>query len=512
LTVDVVTNHKDNKRSAVYSSETVLTPANVNSTNFGKVNFFAVDGKVDAQPLYLSSVSIGGVTRNVLYVVTEHGSAYAFDADSGAQLWKTSTIGFVVGETPSDDTGCPDAVTPEIGITSTPVIDRTRGPHGALYLVAMSKSPPPSPGASAVYYQRVHALDIATGAELFGGPQAVVASVPGTGSGGSSVSFDPFRYMERAGLLMVNGVVYTTWSSHCDQDPYWGWIIGFNAATLQQATVLNITPNGSRGGIWMAGSGPAADSAGTIYLIIGNGTFDETLNVNFFPVNANFGNAYLKLSTPNGLAVADYFTTFNTTSQSANDTDFGSGGALLLPDLVDSAGMTRHLAVGSGKDRNIYVVDRDSMGKFSSSANNNYQTVSGALAGGVFSKPAYFNGMLYYGAIGDHLKALPINNALVSSTPSSQTSTTFGYPGTTPSISANGSTNGIVWAVENNSTAAVLHAYNASNLALELYNSNQAPSGRDQFGPGNKFIAPIIANGRVYVGTRTGVAAFGLLP
>jgi outer membrane protein assembly factor BamB len=517
----VVTNHKDNMRSAVYSSETVLTPANVNSTNFGKVNFFAVDGKVDAQPLYLSNVSIGGVTRNVLYVVTEHGSAYAFDADTGAQLWKVSTLG--VGESPSDPAGCTDAFTPEIGISATPVIDRTRGPHGALYLVAMSKTPPPNPSLSPTYFQRIHALDVATGAELFGGPQNIVASVPGSGAGGSSVSFDPFKYAERAALLMVNGVVYTTWSSHCDQVPYWGWIIGFDAATLQTAPALtlNITPNGTMGGIWMAGSGPAADNAGAIYLIVGNGTFDETL-VNSFPVNKNFGNAYLKLSTTSGsLAVADYFTPYNTTSLSQNDADFGSGGALLLPDLVDNStgtAITRHLAVGAGKDSNIFVLNRDSMGKFSSSAttySNTYQTVSGALAGGVFSKPTYFNvngtPYLYYGAVGDRLKAFQITNARISATPSSQTTNTFGYPGTTPSISANGIDNGIVWAVENNSTAAILHAYNATNLA-EIYNSNLAASSRDQFGPGNKFIAPIIANGRVYVGTQTGVAVFGLLP
>jgi len=294
-------------------------------------------------------------------------------------------------------------------------------------------------------------------------------------------------------------------------------VIGYSATSLAQTSVLNITPNGSHGAFWMSGSGPAADSAGAIYLIAGNGTFDETLDASGFPSSDNFGNAFLKLSTSPRLTVGDYFTTFNTTSQSANDTDFGSGGALLLPDLVDSTGLTRHLAVGAGKDKNIYVVDRDSMGKFSASGNNMnaWQPVTTALTGGVFSKPAYFNGMLYYGAVSDHLKALPIVNARVSATPASQTANTFGYPGTTPSISANGSANGIVWAVENTprntSTPAVLHAYDASNVAIELYNSNLAGT-RDQFGLGNKYITPIIANGRVYVGTQNGVAAFGLLP
>jgi len=486
-----------------YNDEVVLTPANVNSTNFGKVMNFPVDGRVDAQPLYLSNVNIPGVgARNVLYVVTEHASAYAFDANTGAQLWKTSALGS--GETTSDTRGC-SQVTPEIGITATPVIDRTRGPNGALYLVAMSKS-------GSTYFQRIHALDIATGAELFGGPRAITASFPGTGAGSSNgtVNFDPKQYEERAGLLMLNGVVYTAWTSHCDNDPYTGWVMGFSATTLQQTSVINITPNGSRGAVWMAGSGLAADGSGSIYFISGNGTFDETLDSNGFPINRNFGNGFIKLSTTSGLAVADYFSTFDTTSLSNADTDFGSGGALLVPDVVDSTGRTRHLAVGAGKDQKIYVVDRDSMGKFSNSANNNYQTITGALGGSVFSKPAYFNGVLYYGAVGDHVKAFPLSNARFATSPSSQTATSFTYPGATPSISSNGNTNGIVWAIENNGTA-VLHAYDATNLARELYNSGQAANGRDQFGAGNKFIAPVIVDSRVYVSTPNSVAAFGLL-
>jgi len=500
----VVTYHKDNARTGQYNDETVLTPANTSMQTFGKVATYTVDGRVDAQPLFLSNVNIPGVgTRNVVYVVTEHASAYSFDANSGAQLWRTSALGS--GETPSDDHGC-GQVTPEIGITATPVIDRARGPNGALYLIAMSKN------AAGTYFQRVHALDVATGAELFGGPQTIAASFPGTGDNSSngSVIFDPGQYVARAGLLMLNGVLYTAWTSHCDLGLYTGWIIGLNAGTLQQASVLNITPNGSRGAIWMAGAGLAADTAGAIYFISGNGTFTEMLNASGFPVDGNFGNGFLKVSTSGALAVADYFATFDTTSLSNADADFGSGGVAVLPDLVDATGRTRHLAVGAGKDAKIYVVDRDSMGKFATSQNNNYQVVSNALSSGVFSKPAYFNGTLYYGAVGDRIKAFPITSARVSGTLSSQTATSFTYPGATPSISSNGNTNGIVWAVENNATA-VLHAYDATNLARELYNSNQAPNGRDRFGAGNKFIAPIIANGRVYVGTPNGVAAFGLL-
>jgi outer membrane protein assembly factor BamB len=497
---DVVSYHKDNARTGQYNDETVLTPANVNSIAFGKVAFFATDGRVDAQPLYLSAVNMPGVgSRDVLYVVTEHGSAYAFDAASGAQLWKTSALG--AAETPSDTLGC-GQVTPEIGITATPVIDRAQG---TIYFVAMSKS------AAGRYFQRLHALDVTTGAELFGGPSAVSASYPGNGANSQNgqVVFDPMRYEERAGLLLLNGTLYTAWTSHCDQDPYTGWIMGFDATTLHQTGVLNVTPNGSRGAFWMAGAGIAADSAGAIYLISGNGTFDETLDANGFPVNGDFGNGLLKISSSGGLAIADYFATFDTTSLSNADTDFGSGGLVVLPDLIGADGRTRHLAVGAGKDAKIYIVDRDAMGKFSNTANNNYQTISGALGGGVYAAPAWFNGALYYGAAGDQIKAFPITNALLATTPSSQTTTSFPYPGATPSISSNANANGIVWAVENAGTA-VLHAYDATNLASELYNSSQAANGIDQFGAGNKFVATVIVNGRVYVGTPTGVAAFGL--
>ena len=496
----MVSYHNDNARTGQFNAETVLTPANVNAAIFGKLAFFATDGKVDAQPLFLSAVTVPGVgTRDVLYVVTEHGSVYAFDAASAAQLWKTSALG--AAESPSDALGCSQVV-PEIGITATPVIDRARG---AIYLVAMSKN------AAGSYFQRLHALDLATGAELFGGPRAVTASYPGTGANSSSgqVVFDPMQYEERAGLLLLNGVVYTAWTSHCDQDPYTGWVMGFDAGTLLQTSVLNVTPNGSRGAFWMAGAGIAADSANSLYLISGNGTFDETLDANGFPVNRDFGNGMLKLSSAGGLAVTDYFATFDTTSLSNADADFGSGGVAVLPDLTDASGRTRHLAVGAGKDAKIYIVDRDAMGKFSSTTNNNYQTLSGALGGSVYAAPAWFNGVLYYGAVGDQIKAFAATNAVFSATPSSRTTTTFPYPGATPSVSSNGSANGIVWAVENAATA-VLHAYDATNLATELYNSNQAAAGADHFGAGNKFIAPVIVNGRVYLGTPTGVAAFGL--
>jgi hypothetical protein len=375
-----------------------------------------------------------------------------------------------------------------------------------VYVVAMSKN------SSGTYFQRLHALDAALGTELFGGPQTIQATFPGSGANSSngSVVFDPKQYEERAGLLLVNGQIVTTWTSHCDIDPYTGWIIAFDAGTLARTSVLNITPNGSRGGIWMAGSGPAADAQGNVYLLDGNGTFDTTLNSSGFPNQGDFGNAFVKIATAGGLSVADYFSTFDTVSKSNADTDLGSGGAMALPDLVDATGKTRHLAVGAGKDSHIYVVDRDAMGKFNASSNQNYQDITGALGGAVFSMPAYFNNTVYYGASGSTLRAFPVTSARLASTAASASATSFPSPGATPAISASGSANGIVWAVENRNPA-VLHAYDAANLSHELYNSNQAANSRDAFGAGNKFITPTIANGRVYVGTTTGVGVFGTL-
>ena len=498
---NVLTYHNDNARTGQYLNETILTPGNVNSNSFGKIGFLNVDGKVDAQPLYLSNVNVAGRTHNIIYVATEHDSVYAFDAETGELIWQASLLGD--GETSSDDRGC-DQVRPEIGITATPVIEPTRGPNGTIYVVAMSK------GDLGFYFQRLHALDVTTGEEEFGGPVNIQATFPGTGDNSSEgyVVFDPKQYKERPGLLLANGIVYTSWASHCDIRPYTSWIIAFDAATLAQTGVLNVTPNGSEGGIWMSGAGPAADDAGNIYLLVGNGSFDTTLDANGFPSNGNLGNTFLKLSTIGGLVVRDYFATFDTVQQSDIDNDLGSGGAMSLPDLTDGLGQVWHLAVGAGKDANLYVVNRDSMGEFDPGTNNIYQELQGALPGGIFSAPAYFNDTVYYGPVGNAIMAFGISYARLSATPASQTGNTFGYPGATPSISANGIDNGILWAVEN-SDPAVLHAYDATNLAVEFYNSNQAGT-RDNFGPGNKFITPIIVNGKVYVGTTHGVAVFGL--
>ncbi|HKW18724.1 MAG TPA: hypothetical protein VJO35_14550 [Terriglobales bacterium] len=501
---DVATYHNDNSRTGLNPSETTLTTANVNSANFGKVGFYSTDGQVNAQPLYLSQVNVPNQgSKNVIYVVTEHDSVYAFDAGTGSVLWKVSALG--AGEIPSDDFGC-GQVTPEIGITATPVIDRTRGPNGAIYVVAMSKD------SSSQYHQRIHALDLTTGGELFGGPKNITASYPGTGDNSSNgnVIFDPKQYNERAGLLLVNGTIYTTWGSHCDFRPYTAWVMGFDANTLAQTQVLDLVPNGNEGAMWMSGGAPAADSSGNIFLLDGNGTFDTTLDPSGFPSQGDCGNCFVKLATSGTLKLADYFTMFNTVQESDADEDLGSGGAIVLPDLTDTGGQVHHLAAGAGKDAHIYVVDRDAMGKFNANANNIYQDITGALSSGVFSMPAYFNNTVYFGAVGDSIKAFPISNAKLATTAATRTSNTFGYPGATPSISSNGTGSAILWAVEN-SSPAMLHAYDAGNLSHELYNSNQSAT-RDNFGPGNKFITPTIVNGRVYVGTGTGVAVFGLLP
>ena len=504
----VLTYHNDNMRTGRNSSETALTLKTVKSTTFGKLFVIPADGLVDAQPLYVPNVSIpGNGTHNVLFVASEHGSVYGFDADTGSALWRITTL--AMGETTSDDRGC-SQVTPEIGVTSTPVIDLSTGLHGTIYVVAMSKD------SSGNYHQRLHALDITSGAEEFGGPVDIAAKYPGTGdnSQGGYVIFDPKQYKERAGLLLLNHIVYTSWASHCDDRPYTGWIISYSEMTLTQQSVLNVTPNGNEGAVWAAGAGPAADSNGNIYFLDANGTFDTTLNGNGFPINGDYGNAIVKLSTMKGkLAVSDYFNMYNTVSESDADEDLGSGGAMVVPNFKDSKGVLRDLVVGAGKDANIYLANRLNMGKFNPNNNNQlYQEVSGELAGSVFSAPAFANKTIYYGAVGDAIKAFSFNaSGLLNPTPASATSTTFAYPGATPSISGSSLGSLILWATENTSPA-VLHAYSASNLAVELYNSNQAPGGRDHFGDGNKFITPTIANGKVYVGTTNGVGVFGLLP
>jgi hypothetical protein len=457
---------------------------------------------VDAQPLYLSRVTTSSGTHNLLIVATEHDSIYAFDADTGANIWHIRTL--KSGERTSDDRGCLQ-VTPEIGVTSTPVISRPAGTNGVIYAVAMSKD------STSNYHQRLLALDAATGKELHNGPVEIKAKYRGSGdnSSGGFVIFDPAQYKERSGLLLLNGIVYLAFASHCDFRPYTGWIMGYNATTLVQTTVLNVTPNGNRGAFWGSGVGLAADSNSNIYALDANGVFDTSLNGNGFPSDGDYGNAFLKLSTKGGLAVADYFEMDNEQSENDGDVDLGSGGALVLPTMKDSSNNTWQLAVGAGKDSNLYLVNRANMGKFDPNSNNIYQELDRVLPGGLFSMPAYANGRLYFGPVNSPLLAFQFKNAKLLTAAVAQSSNSFGYPGATPSISSNAGANAIVWATENTGPA-VLHAYNASNIH-ELYNSNQASNGRDHFGNGNKFITPTIANGKVFVGTANGVGVFGLL-
>lgn len=499
---DVATYHNDNARTGQNLQETILTTGNVNSASFGKLFTMPVDAIIDAEPLYLSQVSISGKgTRNVVYAVTENDSVYAFDADTGTQLWQVSLL--AAGETASDDHSCTQ-ISPQIGITSTPVVDRSSGRKGTIYVVAMSKN-------SSGYVQRLHALDITSGQEEFGGPVVVKARYPGTGDNSHHgfVVFDPGQYAERSGLLLLNHVIYTAWTSHCDYRPYTGWIIGFDESTLARTSVLDVTPNGSEGAIWQAGAGMSSDGE-NLFFLDANGSFDTTLNKKGFPKYGDYGNAFMKVSTANNkLAVADYFNMYNTVSESNNDEDLGSGGTIVLPPMRDAKGKTRYLAIGAGKDSNIYIVNRNNMGKFNPNNDNAiYQEIDGALSGGEWATSAYFNGSVYFGPEGNNLLQFTFSNAKLSTSPKSSSAASFIYPGTTPSISANGSIDGIVWAIEHSDPNDVLHAYDATDLNREIYNSNRS---RDQFGTASHFGTPMIVNGKVYIGTSDSVVVFGLL-
>lgn len=500
---NVLTWHNDNLRTGQNTAEGILTPAKVKSATFGELFKVAVDGKVDAQPLYVSAVSIPGKgTHNVVYAATEHDSVYAFDADTGTILWQVSML--KAGETTSDARNC-NQVTPEIGVTSTPVVDLAKG---FMYVVAMSKD------ASGVYHQRIHGLWLTSGVEEYGSPFDVTATAVGYGDNSTdhTVTFDPGQYKERPGLLLVKDQLYTAWSSHCDIRPYNGWMMSYSTVNGSQTGVFNFAPNGSDAAPWNAGAGPAADAAGNIYIAVGNGTFDTAFDTKGFPIQGDYGNGVIKIqNTGNGLQATDFWTMYNSNALSNGDVDLGSGGLMLLPTQLDSTGTAKNLAVVAGKDTNMYVLDQANLGKYDVTNDGTlYQQLTSALSNGVWSSPAYFNGHIYYGSVNSVLRSFDVNGAMLSSSPSSSTQATFNYPGTTPSVSSFGSTNGIVWAVEN-SNPAVLHAYDATNLATELYNSNQAASSRDQFGNGNKFMTPTIANGKVYIGTPNSVAVFGIL-
>jgi len=492
---NVLTYQYDNTRAGQNLNEVLLTKTDVNQNQFGKLFSYRVDGQIYGQPLYLGGVNIAGGFHNVAFVATEHDSVYAFDADSNAganasPLWVDHfTNGTSIVTVPASDVGC-DQIAPEIGITSTPVIDPA---SGTIYVVAMRKIV----GATTTYDQQLHALDITTGAERQGSPVTIRATFPGTGEGGTTETFVPKNYKQRPGLLLLNGVVYTAWSSHCDIGTYHGWLIGYDENTLQQVSVYNNTPNGNEGSFWGGGAAPAADTSGNIFLVAGNGSFDGNNG------GVDLGESFIKVSSANDLTVEDYFTPFNYSPLDNQDLDVGSAGVAFLG---DEAGSTAHphLMAGSGKEGRIYLLDRDNLGKWQSGSDSQIVgSVAGAV-GGLFGNPAYYDKAVYFCGAGDSLKAYSVSNAVLSRTPVSRSESSLGV--CTPSISANGASNGIAWAID---PSAALHALDASNLASELYNSTQNAS-RDSLDSYVKFSVPAIANGKVYVGTSDALAVFGL--
>ena len=510
----VFTQRYDPQRTGQNRQESILTPSNVTNSTFGKLFACAVDGEVYAQPLYVANFAIATGTHNVVFVATMNDSVFAFDADASpcVQYWKKSFLGTGVTTVPPGDTGEIGDINTIIGITGTPVIDPATG---TLYVVAKTKEP-------TGYFQRLHALDLATGNEKFRGPANISSAitVPGSGDRDStcpasvgSVAFCPLRENQRPGLLLLNGKVYVAWASHGDQNPYHGWVIGFSAADLMQPPVVfNTTPDGARGGLWNTGTGPAADAAGNVYVISGNGTFDTATP------HPNYGDSFIKLSTTSGLSVTDFFTPFNESFLDGQDFDVGSGGAVVLPDSAGSLAHP-HLLIGGDKQGILYLVDRDNMTGFNAGGDLVVQEVTviggSCITCGIFSTPAFWEGRLYVVAIGDVLKQYTLVNA--SLTPARQASDVFGFPGATPAISSNGATNGIVWVVNtsNNGTGnsagtgpAILFAYDATNLS-KLYSS--PTSGAGAAGNAVKFVVPTVANGKVYVGTQTELSVFGLL-
>jgi hypothetical protein len=507
----VSTYHNDNARTGQYLTETVLTPANVNPARFGKLYSYPLDGYVYAQPLYMPQVPIpGNGVHNVVIVATQHDSVYAFDADSSSAmpLWRVNFLNPDVGIstlTPADVNA--SDIVPEIGITSTPVIDVATS---TIYVVAATKE-------NGAFYHRLHALDLASGAEKFGGPQPIQAAYPGLAQESSDgvLAFDSRFHLQRAALLLDRGRLYVAFASYGDFGAYHGWVIAYDATTLKQTGSWVTTPNGYQGGIWMSGCGISADSDGNLYLSIANGPFDA---VGEQP-GTNFSDSVVKLKPgPNGLALLDYFTPFNQAKMARDDLDLGSAGVVLLP---DQPGVYPHLAVTSGKNGHIYLLNRDSLGGYLADGNRNPQVVQ-EISGlrQQMGTPTYWNGYVYLGSgvspFKDSIRAFSLHNGMLSRPAASQTQAIYTMTRNTVSVSANGNKNGIVWAVQADAYyapkpgAAVLHAYDAKNLARELYNSNQR-AARDNPGTASKFTVPTVANGKVFVGTANQLSVYGLL-
>ena len=515
---NILTQHYDNGRTGQNTNETILTPSNVNSTTFGKLFSLPVDGYVYAQPLYVAGVAVAGKgTHNVLFVATQHDSVYAFDADTGgAALWQVSLIPAGGSTVPNGNVSTGDIV-PEIGITGTPVIDST---SNTLYVVSKTLE-------SSNYFLRLHALDITSGAEKFGGPVALSASLPGTGSGSTSgtLPFDTQWENQRPGLLLLNGYVYIGFAAHGDNGPWHGWILSYNASTLQQSGAWCTSPNGIGSGLWSSGAGLAADTLGTgrIFVSTGNGDFPVSSNVVPNPAPApsasvDFGDSIvqLTLSSTGAITPTDYFTPYNTASLDGADTDLGSGGVIIPP---DQSGTYPHTLVEAGKQGRLYILNRDKLTNDGSHFCNGCSTDPEILGtvnatAGLWSMPAYWNGNMYFWGNGDHLKAFSFANGTLSASATSESAESNNFPGATPVVSANGTTNAVVWAAEtdaySSSGPAILRAYNALNVATLLYASNLT-SNPDTLGPAVKFVVPVVTNGKVYVGAQKEVDVFGLL-
>ncbi|HTY87643.1 MAG TPA: Calx-beta domain-containing protein [Candidatus Acidoferrum sp.] len=525
--VGVWTYHNNNHRDGANLNERILNLTNVSATTFGRLFSYPVDGYVYAQPLYLPNAAISGQgTHNVLLIATEHNTVYALDPDSpgGLLLWKTNLGVAALSVTPTFTNkdfgtryngGMYTDIMPEVGITGTPVIDTNTG---TLYVNVFTGE---RSGSVTNYFHRLHALNIADGTERSFSPVAVTASVAGNGrdSVGGKVTFTAKQENQRPALTLAGGIVYVAYAGYADTDPYHGWVIGFNATNLEQLTnyTFNTTPNSTtaayganaaEGGIWMAGGGLSVDDNTNLFFEVGNGTFNVTNNSG----RTEYGDSFIKLSTTNGLAVADYFTPTNQFVLQQNDTDLGSGGLLMLP---DQSGPFPHLLLGAGKGGKIYVINRDQFvtGNNHFDPNNGAESIAQSVSGqinGSFDTPAWFNGRVYYAGNGDKLKIFTVTSGVLSGSPVSTGSRTYGFPGSTPTISANGTNNGIVWTLQMG-TPAVLVAGNATNLTTELYNTTQATGNRDRLANGTKFALPTVADGKVFVGGSNSVSVFGLL-
>jgi len=503
----VLTGRNDNGRTGQNTNETTLTPVNVNTNSFGLLYAHSVDGCVMAQPLVVANVALPGQGfHNLLVVATEHDSVYAFDADvNGPPLWRESFIDPANGITSVNSytdlqaSSSPGFYGPEVGISGTPVIDPATG---TIYVETQTRE---IVGGVTGFVHRLHALDVVTGAEKFGGPVVIAGSVPGVGDGFdplSGVEFDASKHMNRPALLLANGQVCVMFTSHQDFPPYHGWVFSYNAYTLQQEGIFNTTPNGSAGGIWQASSGPAADAAGNIYVETGNGTFDAA--------NENYADSVIKLAPVAGLPLVDFFTPYNQLYLNLEDLDIGSAGLMLLPDSVGSTAHP-HLLVAGSKTGVFWLLDRDNLGQFNAGGDTQIvQEVSGATRG-MWVTPAYFNGSIYYCAAGDYAKQFSITNAVIG-TIASESAATVGYPGSSLEVSANGVNNAIVWGLNtsaNQGGPAILNAYNATNLNQLLYSSSLLPE-RDSAGYALKYTMPAVANGKVYVGGVNALSVFGI--